>query len=400
MSQLQLLGYLSQATTTSGELFNVQSPSQSAFGELSTAVNYPIIQDGFPYNYISNIEYEQNVTGAGTINVVDGKAQLNVTSGTDTAELINRKYVRYANGQGLLIRFTCYFDNFGAGTEGYVGFFDSQDGFIINYNTVDGLSIIRRFMGTDFKTVQADFSEDTLDGNGPSGMIYDPTLGNVFQIGLQWLGYGQVCFCIENPETGGFFPFHKIKYANSSQDTTIRNPSLRFTGLIESAGNAGTIAIPSIGVFNQGPRVLNGPSFGISNTLNVSGTPDPVLAIRNLTTVNGLTNRTAISIKTISLGYADTGNCLVQILGNPTIVGGTWSDVLTNESVVEQNTTMTGYSGGRSIAFFTLTDYQTQILRFGDYENMIQPGQTLLIVFDSTGGAGDALASLSWREDK
>lgn len=396
---LRLLGYVTSNDVTSGSLIDITGPAQSAFGELSTATNVPIIQSGFPYNYISVIEYEQNTTGSGTINVVDGKAQLNVTSGTDTAELINRKYVRYANGQGLLIRFTCYFDNFGAGTEGYVGFFDVDDGFMINYNNVDGLTVIRRFMGTNFKTAQNDFSEDRLDGSGPSEMIYDPTLGNVFQIGLQWLGFGQICFCIENPETGGFITFHRIKYANSSQNTSIRNPSLRFTALIESSGNAGTIAIPSISVFNQGPRILNGPSFGVKNTLNISGASDPVLAIRNLTTVNGLNNRTAISIKTISLGYADTGNCTVELIGNPTITA-TWQDVQTNESVVEFSDNISSYSAGRSIAFFTLTDYQTQILRFGDYENMIQPGQTLLIVFTSTGGSGDALASISWREDK
>lgn len=400
MSNLQLLGYLSQATTTSGELFNVQSPAQSAFGELLTAQNEPIIQDGFPYNYISQIQYIQNTTGSATINVVDGKAQLNVTSGTDTAELTNRKYVRYSNGQGLLIRWTCYFDNFGAGTEGYVGYFDSQDGFMINYNTVDGLSVIRRFMGTDFKVTQANFSEDPLDGSGPSQMIYDPTKGNVFQISFQWLGFGEICFCIENSESGSFFTFHRIKYSNSSQDTSVRNPSLRFNALIESGESTGTIAIPSISIFNQGPRKLNGPSFGVNNTVNISGTPDPVLAIRNLTTVNGLDNRTPISIKTISLGYADTGNCTVEIIGNPTITGGSWTDVLTNESVVQVNTTTTGFSGGRTIAFFTLTDYQTQILRFNDFENMVQPGQTVLIVFDSTGGSGDALASISWREDK
>lgn len=397
---LRLLGYVTSNDVTSGSLIDITGPAQSAFGELSTATNVPIIQSGFPYNYISVIEYEQNTTGSGSIGVTDGKAELSVTSGTDTAELINRKYVRYANGQGLLIRFTCYFDNFGAGTQGYVGFFDVDDGFMINYNNVDGLTVIRRFMGNNFKTVQNDFSEDTLDGNGPSEMIYDPTLGNVFAIGpIQWLGYGEIRFQVEDPSSGRFITFHRIKYANSSQNTSIRNPSLRFTALIESGGNAGTVAIPSISVFNQGPRILNGPSFGVKNTLNISGASDPVLAIRNLTTVNGLNNRTAISIKTISLGYADTGNCTVELIGNPTITA-TWQDVQTNESVVEFSDNISSYSAGRSIAFFTLTDYQTQILRFGDYENMIQPGQTLLIVFTSTGGSGDALASISWREDK
>ena len=67
---LKLLGYLSQSTTTNGELFNVQSPSLSSFGELSIVTNEPIVQTGFPYNYISTIEFIQNTTGGAFINCV------------------------------------------------------------------------------------------------------------------------------------------------------------------------------------------------------------------------------------------------------------------------------------------------------------------------------------------
>jgi len=399
MSSIQLIGYLSSNGDKSGELYNLTQPATSAFGEQITAENIPIIQEQFPYNIISDIEYIKSTSGAGSISAVDGKAKLSVVSGTDTAELTNKNYIRYRNGQGLLLRWTCYFDNFGSGTNGYIGYFDSQDGFIVGYNTTDGLFIIRRYLGTDTKVVQANFNCDILDGAGESAFNYDPTLGNVFQLSFQWLGYGMITFSIENPETGGFIPFHKIKYANTSPNTSVRNPSLQFNMLIESAGNAGDLYCPSIAVFNQGPLRLNGALFSSENTVNVSGTPDPVLAIRNKATFNSLTNRSPIVIKLISCAYIDTGNCIVNIIANPTITGGAWNDVDTNETPVEDNKTMTGYSGGRTVASFTLTDYDKEIIQFKDFATVLQPGDSILVVFDSTGGSGNALSSIAWRND-
>jgi len=399
-SNLQLLGYINGGNTYDGQYFGLDSPQLSAFGEQITSENVPIIQEAFPYNIIPDLEYIKTTSGAGAITAEDGKAKLSVTSGTDTAELTHRMYIRYRTGQGLLMRWTCYFNNFGANTNGYIGYFDDQDGYILSYNTTDGLSIIRRYAGVDTTVIQSNFNFDVLDGVGESAFNYDPTKGNVFQLSFQWLGYGMIVFSIENPETGSFIPFHKIKYANSSANTSIKNPSLRFNMLLESAGNAGELYCPSIAIFNQGPMRLNGPIFSEENTLAVSGSPDPVLAIRNKTLHNGLTNRSPVNIKLISCAYADVGSCIVRILLNPTITGGTWSDVDTNETPVEVNKTMTGYSGGRVVASFTLTDHDKEIIQFDDFKTVLQPDYSILIVFDNTGGgSGDALASISWRND-
>jgi hypothetical protein len=397
MSQLQLLGYVTSNSTTSGELISVGGPMQSTFGDLSVAENNPMVAGSFPYDYISVIDYIQNTSGAGNISAIDGKAKLSVVSGTDTAELTNKNHVKYQNGQGLLCRFTCYFDNFGVGTNGYVGYFDSQDGYLIGYNTTDGLFVIRRYKGTDEKIIQANFNMDTLDGNGSSGFTYNPIYGNAFQIGVAWLGFANINFCIMNPETGQHIPFHMIKFGNTSQNTSCANPSLQFNMLCESGGGAGDLYCPSYAIFLQGPVKVNGPVFSSMNSITIGGGADEVLAIRNKATVNGINNRSSIRLNILSLAYQTNDEAIVQIWGNPTITGGTWSDVLGNETPVEENKTMTGFSGGRLVTSFVLSEFSSQIIQFKN-DVFLQPNETLLIVYDHIGGGtGDAGAVISWQ---
>jgi len=66
------------------------------------------------------------------------------------------------------------------------------------------------------------FNIDRLDGTGPTGMVFDPSKGNVFEIGIQYLGYGNAKFGIENPETGIIAPFHMVKNANARTTTVLK----------------------------------------------------------------------------------------------------------------------------------------------------------------------------------
>ena len=58
------------------------------------------------------------------------------------------------------------------------------------------------------------FNIDKLDGTGPSRLILDPQKGNVYQIGFQYLGFGNAKFQIEDPETGNLIRFHELKNEN------------------------------------------------------------------------------------------------------------------------------------------------------------------------------------------
>jgi len=85
---------------------------------------------------------------------------------------------------------------------------------------------------------QSSFNVDKLDGNGPTGMTLDQSKGNVFEIGFQYLGFGNAKFDIEDEETGKFRTFHIIKNTNSRTTPVLKNPNV--LALATSANIGGT----------------------------------------------------------------------------------------------------------------------------------------------------------------
>lgn len=82
---------------------------------------------------------------------------------------------------------------------------------------------------TDTLIKQTDWNIDKMDGNGPSGMILDPSKGNVFEITYQYLGFGKITFFIEDENTGLFQKVHVIKYTNQNLLPSLINPGLALT---------------------------------------------------------------------------------------------------------------------------------------------------------------------------
>ena len=119
----------------------------------------------------------------------------------------------------------------------------------------------------------ASFNIDRLDGTGPSGMILDTTKGNVFQIGVQYLGYGNAHFSIEDPESGKLRLFHTIKNANSRTTTVLKNPNL---SILATSANIGgttstTLKSASMAGFTEGKIEKLDPKFAKSfNFTNVN----------------------------------------------------------------------------------------------------------------------------------
>lgn len=53
----------------------------------------------------------------------------------------------------------------------------------------------------------------------------DFTLGNVFDLNFQWLGYGKIAYNLENPQNGLFQLMNTFQYANNNGRPTIANPN-------------------------------------------------------------------------------------------------------------------------------------------------------------------------------
>jgi hypothetical protein len=110
------------------------------------------------------------------------------------------------------------------------------------------------------------FNKDRLDGTGLSAIVLNPQIGNVYQIGYQYLGFGNAKFAIANPETGHPIEFHEIKNANSRTTPVLRNPNAAV--LATSANIGGTVSktlkTASMAAFTEGIIRRLDPKFAKS----------------------------------------------------------------------------------------------------------------------------------------
>jgi hypothetical protein len=123
---------------------------------------------------------------------------------------------------------------------------------------------------------QSAWNLDPLDGTGPSRMILDKQMGNVYQIGFQYLGFGNAFFSVEDPETGRVVPVHMIKNANSRTTPVLSNPNV--SALVSSTnipGGAG-IDVPvrcgSMAGFIEGKRIRLDPKYAFSDRFSFPDT--------------------------------------------------------------------------------------------------------------------------------
>lgn len=126
------------------------------------------------------------------------------------------------------------------------------------------------------------FNVDRLDGSGPSGMVLDTSKGNVYEIGYQYLGYGNAYFGIENPETGKFTRMHMIKNANSRTTPVLKDPNLSVLATSANIGgtDSKTLKVASMAAFTEGIVQRLDPKFTKSFTFgSYAGTTYAPLAI-------------------------------------------------------------------------------------------------------------------------
>ena len=116
------------------------------------------------------------------------------------------------------------------------------------------------------------FNVDKLDGTGQSGFILNPQKGNVYQIGFQYLGFGNAKFMVEDPETGYFIKMHEIKNANALDKPVLKNPNVSI--LATSANIGGTQPVEmktaSMVAYTEGKVVKLDPKYAKTLTYSIN----------------------------------------------------------------------------------------------------------------------------------
>ena len=253
---------------------------------------------------------------------------------------------------------------------------------------------------------QANWNVDTMDGTGPSGMTLDPSKGNVYEIKLQYLGYGAISFFIEDQSTGHFQPVHVIEYSNANTSPSVSNPSFKIGWFAASLGSTTDIATYGASGFigvegEQQPRRL--PDAQVADKAGVGTSFTNVLTIRNRRTFADVVNLSEILPSNVEVAVDGTKISEYQVILNADLGGEpNWIYEDEDHSIVEYDTTGTTATLGSAsqlVLAGVLGKTSTVSSILLDYDLHLVPGDTLTVAVKTTSGSTDAAAAMTWLED-
>ena len=270
---------------------------------------------------------------------------------------------------------------------------------------------------TDTWIYQSAWNGDVMDGSGsasnPSGFNLDPTKGNVYQIGVQYLGFGSISFQVEaysgsnNPE---FVTVHTIRYPNTATETSMSQPAFPFLAAAYSAGSTTncSVSIGSFAGFNEGVQTNLGPrsSYSRDSTVTTSTTVFvPIITVRNGLTFNGRVNQSVIHLLDVSGDTQGNANSRTKfyLVRNAALTGPVnftaWGS--TSCSYVDVGATGMATPTNTDI-IFTRTLGQTNDFEyaFSDREITLQPGETATLCVKSLGATATCTGGFNAREDQ
>jgi len=368
----------------------------TAFGEHKVAEQTPLIQETFPYTGTLN---PRKFATSGSVTTAAGLLSL---SGAAQAETLRR--CKYRAGQGLVARFTALFPAaHNAANSALIGLGDDNNGFFIVQDQTQSnrLRILHRNATVDTYIDQKDWNLNTCLGGDDNMDRKDWSKGNIFQIQLQYLGFGAIVFSVERQSDGVLVPVHRIQYAGKNTVPSLSNASLPFR--LKTTGAGGQVRTASVGVFVEGPIRQLGLSFARTNVLAVTTTEQNVLTIRNKSTIGALPNNDLLyPLLLTATAVAGTKPVVLRVLTQTTFGSApTYANHDAAASNTEYSTSVVAVSGGSAVAacVVSATGSASASLDLSKLNIGIGPGEVLCVAASTTSGTADVHLSLSWFED-
>lgn len=274
---------------------------------------------------------------------------------------------------------------------------------------------------TDTFVAQSSWNGDVMDGTGsssnPSGFLLDPTKGNVYQIGIQYLGFGSIQFQIETTATdnnnANFVTVHTLKFPNTLTASSFGNPSFPFTMAAYSAGSTTNLTVKcgSFAGFIEGGKMLHGNRFSYFNQLGPNAVAASVyhalFTVLNTRYYGGRTNQAVINLLSVNAAIKHTSPVILYLIKNGNLVGNP------NFTAYASNSCSAWDTAATSVTFST-NDQVIWSGHLGDTgeidhnfmsglleEVTLQPGEWLtLAAKTSTGTASYVTGSVNTREDQ
>ena len=254
---------------------------------------------------------------------------------------------------------------------------------------------------------QSEWSVDVMDGTGPSGMIFDPQKGNVFDIQYQYLGYGDAYFAIEDYRTGKFTAVHIIQNANHVTSTVLRDPTFFITWEAKNVGStSGIITRGASGSgFVDGERIYLGPNFAYATekTAISDSVVIPVVSLRSSMIFNGRAVYSPIKLNKMSVSAIGASGKPIQILvyENGQLTGSNFAKLNSSTSKADIDTSATAIdtssNGARLISSVMLSASGEDKVEFKLSD--LPAGSWITVCFKNTQNNNATVAvGLEWTE--
>ena len=241
--------------------------------------------------------------------------------------------------------------------------------------------------------------------DNPPSWAFDPAKGNVYVIELQWLGYGNFSFGIENPDTGRIEIVHVMKLANTLTVPSVANPVFRVGWVIQNLGNTTSITLKgcSLGAFVNGKIVYSERPRALDTiVLALPTTETTLLTIRNRTIINNRYNRENILPRALTFATDSSKGAIVTLAFNDVTTGDLiFAYIDSVNSIMEYSLNNIPVSSfGRRIASFVAKTGQTLLINLESVFTEFYPRETVYISARTiSGAAADVQMSFIWLED-
>jgi hypothetical protein len=262
---------------------------------------------------------------------------------------------------------------------------------------------------TDVFYPQSEWNGDKLDGTGPSGVTLDPAKGNVFQIGVQYLGFGPISFQVEVASAGNnpaFVTCHTLPSLNTRTTTHTSQPSFPFTMTAYSAGSTSSLRVQvgSCAGFIEGEQKLIGPRLSFVGTVTSSTSAfTPLFTVRNGITFAGRANQTVSNLLSANgAAKSNTGITTFYLLRNATLSAGTpnFTQYTTSAPIFVDTAATACTIADNNQLVWTGTVSETGDFNFVFSDtSTIQPGETMTLAVRSVTSTAVCVGGLNIRED-
>jgi hypothetical protein len=269
---------------------------------------------------------------------------------------------------------------------------------------------------TDTFIPQSTWNGDKLDGTGASGITADWTKGNVFQIGIQYLGFGAITFEVEAAYDGNnatWVSVHTLKLPNTLTSPTFTNPAFPFTMAAYSAGSTTdvTVKCASFAGFIEGNKMLQGNRFSYINSLTTVGATNlqALITVMNTRYYAGKANQAVINLISVSGAIKHTSPVVYYLIRGGTLAGNPiFTSLASNScSVYDTSATTVTYTTRDQLLWTGhLGDTGEIDHHFGNgsfnaEELTLQPGEWVTLAAKATTGTPSYVTcSINTREDQ